>query len=172
MAMTHHNKTVLGAWVTAIVAIAAFLAAAYAFTGGPAKPVPSPLTGVFLGKGKKCVAPVAIMRRYHMQFLLHQRDLTVHEGIRTQRFLLTNCVDCHADPKTNSVLGKHGFCASCHAYAAVQIDCFSCHSPHPQREQETATSAIALAPQHSRIAEMVSKTMVTELQSEPVDGPK
>ena len=170
MAMSHHMKLKLGAWITAVVVVAAFFAAAYALSGGPAKPVPSPLTGVYLGKGTKCVAPVAVMRRYHMQFLLHQRNLTVHEGIRTKRFLLTNCVDCHADPKTNSVLGKHGFCASCHEYAAVQIDCFSCHSPHPERV--TAASVMTLAPEHSRLAEMVKATALAQIQSDPVDGPK
>ena len=169
MAM-NQKKRALGAWITAIVAIAVCFGAAYALSGGPGTPIPSPLTGVYLGKGKKCVAPVSVMRRYHMQFLLHQRTLTVHEGIRTKRFLLTNCVDCHADPKTHSVLGKHGFCASCHEYAAVQIDCFSCHSPHPQRL--TAESAITLAPQHSRLAEMVKTTAITQIQSDPVDGPQ
>lgn len=169
MAINNHKKLVLGAWIAAIIAVVTFFAAAYALSGGgPATPVPSPLTGVYPGKGKKCVAPVAVMRRYHMQFLLHQRDLTVHEGIRTKRFLLTNCVDCHADPKTHSVLGKHGFCASCHAYAAVQIDCFSCHSPHP--EHVTTAFADDLAPQHSRLAEMVKATAITQIQSDPVGG--
>ena len=28
-----------------------------------------------------------------------------------------------------SVLGANGFCASCHAYAAVKLDCFECHTP-------------------------------------------
>ncbi|MHB8347840.1 MAG: hypothetical protein ACYDHM_11780 [Acidiferrobacterales bacterium] len=168
--MNYHKKRALWAWIAAIAAIAACFGAAYALSGGPDSPVPSPLAGVYLGKGKKCVAPVSVMRRYHMQFLLNQRNLTVHEGIRTKRFLLTNCVDCHADPKTHSVLGKHGFCASCHEYAAVQIDCFSCHSPHP--EQLTAQSAASLAPQSSRIAEMVKETAITQIKSDPVDGPQ
>ena len=166
MAMSHHMKLKLGAWVTAVVAVAVFFAAAYAISGGPSKPVPSPLAGVYLGKGTKCVAPLSVMPRYHMQFLLHQRFLTVHDGIRTKRFLLTNCVDCHADPKTQSVLGKHGFCASCHEYAAVRIDCFSCHSSHP--ESTGANSVMALAPTNSRIAEMVKETEITQLQSDPV----
>ena len=61
-------------------------------------------------KGDKCVRPTEFMRRNHMQLILHQRDETMHEGIRTQKYLLTNCIDCHANPKTNSVLGKDGFC--------------------------------------------------------------
>ena len=91
-----------------------------------------PLPAMKAERGEACVAPVAEMRRNHMKYLFHQRDLTVHEGIRTPRFSLKNCVDCHASPKTGSVLGKDGFCASCHAYAAVRIDCFECHSPERQ----------------------------------------
>ncbi|MYH91451.1 MAG: sulfur reduction protein DsrJ, partial [Gammaproteobacteria bacterium] len=43
------------------------------------------------GKGDACVAPTDEMRRDHMDFLLHQRDLTVHDGIRTPRFSLVEC---------------------------------------------------------------------------------
>ena len=87
------------------------------------------------GQGDKCVEPTEEMRRNHMEKILHQRDKTMHQGIRTTQYSLKNCIDCHADPKTNSVLGKDGFCESCHRYAAVQIDCFSCHNP--QREAKT-----------------------------------
>jgi len=79
--------------------------------------------------GEACVAPVAEMRRDHMKMLLHQRDGTVHEGLRAPRFSLKNCIACHASRKTGSVLGKDGFCAACHEYASVRIDCFECHSP-------------------------------------------
>ena len=64
----------------------------------------------------------------HMEMILHQRDETMHQGIRTLKHSLKNCVNCHADPKTGSVLGQNGFCASCHTYAAVTMDCFSCHT--------------------------------------------
>jgi hypothetical protein len=84
---------------------------------------------VKIEKEGACVAPTAQMRRNHMTMLLHQRDRTMHEGVRTQRFSLKNCVECHASRETGSVLGKEGFCSSCHAYASVSIDCFECHSP-------------------------------------------
>lgn len=84
---------------------------------------------VRIEKGEACVAPTEEMRRDHMKMLFHQRDRTVRQGIRESRFSLKNCVDCHADRRTGSVLGKEGFCSSCHAYAAVKIDCFECHSP-------------------------------------------
>ena len=80
-------------------------------------------------RGEACVAPTAEMRRDHMKMLLHQRDLTVHEGLREPRFSLKNCINCHASRETGSVLGHDGFCSSCHEYAAVSIDCFECHSP-------------------------------------------
>jgi hypothetical protein len=87
-------------------------------------------------KGEACVAPVAEMRRDHMKMLLHQRDRTMRQGLREPRFSLKGCVDCHASQKTGSVLGKEGFCSSCHEYAAVSMDCFECHSPNPQKRAE------------------------------------
>jgi hypothetical protein len=87
---------------------------------------------VKIERGEACVAPSAQMRRDHMKLLLHQRDLTVRQGLREPRFSLKNCVDCHASRATGSVLGKDGFCSSCHEYAAVSIDCFECHSPQRQ----------------------------------------
>ena len=85
-------------------------------------------------QGDACVAPTAEMRRDHMKLLLHQRDRTMREGLREPRFSLKNCVNCHASRETGSVLGKDGFCASCHAYASVSIDCFECHTPQRQSE--------------------------------------
>jgi hypothetical protein len=79
-------------------------------------------------RGEACVAPAEEMRRNHMKMLFHQRDRTMREGVRTTRFSLKGCVDCHASEKTGSVLGKDGFCSSCHEYAAVKIDCFECHT--------------------------------------------
>lgn len=96
---------------------------------GPRQAQRVPLPVVHIERGEACVAPVDEMRRNHMKMLFHQRDRTVHDGIRTPRFSLKNCVECHASRKTGSVLGEEGFCSSCHAYASVTIDCFECHSP-------------------------------------------
>jgi hypothetical protein len=87
---------------------------------------------VKIEKGEACVAPTAEMRRDHMKMLFHQRDRTLREGVRTARFSLKGCVECHASTKTGSVLGEEGFCSSCHAYASVKIDCFECHTPMRQ----------------------------------------
>lgn len=84
-------------------------------------------------QGEACVAPSQEMRRDHMKMLLQQRDRTLRQGIREPRFSLKGCVDCHAAHDTGSVLGKEGFCSSCHEYAAVSIDCFECHSPLRQK---------------------------------------
>ena len=94
--------------------------------GDKTSKVPLPKHKAF--KGEKCVEPTDVMREQHMEFILHQRDETMHNGIRTTKHSLKNCVNCHADPKTKSVLGKDGFCESCHSYAAVSMDCFSCHT--------------------------------------------
>ena len=83
--------------------------------------------------GTHCVADPAFMRRNHMDLLRHQRDLTVHDGVRGQRFSLKGCVDCHASAATHSVAAAPGdFCVACHRYAAVTIDCFECHSSQPR----------------------------------------
>jgi len=86
-------------------------------------------------RGEQCVEPVDIMRRDHFEFLKHQRDKTVREGIRTPRHSLAGCIDCHVDKDAQGrfvpVNAKGQFCQSCHVYAAVKIDCFSCHAARP-----------------------------------------
>ena len=117
---------------------AGIIAAALAFAGSadtgkrPAERVALPV--IKIERGEACVAPVAEMRRDHMKMLLHQRDRTMRQGLREPRFSLKGCVDCHAGRETGSVLGKDGFCSSCHAYAAVSIDCFECHTPAQQKQ--------------------------------------
>ena len=85
-------------------------------------------------RGEACVAPVAEMRRNHMEMLFHQRDRTLRQGVREARASLKGCVECHAGRESGSVLGKDGFCSSCHSYAAVKIDCFECHTPLRQKK--------------------------------------
>jgi hypothetical protein len=113
----------------ATAVFAALLALAAVADSGrrPAERVALPV--VKIEKGEACVAPVEEMRRDHMTMLFHQRDRTLREGIRTTRFSLKNCIECHASRETGSVLGSDGFCSSCHAYASVSIDCFECHTP-------------------------------------------
>jgi predicted CXXCH cytochrome family protein len=102
---------------------------AFAAGGGRTpKPVIEPAT-----QGTQCVADPATMRREHPQMLKHQRDDTVHGGIRGAKFSLNGCIACHASQATGSVAkAETNFCVSCHTYAAVKIDCFGCHTTQPR----------------------------------------
>ena len=112
------------AWgMVAVLAVAGIADAGETWAGRVAAPV------IKIERGDACVAPTAQMRRDHMNMLLQQRDSTMRQGLRESRFSLKHCVDCHASQETGSVLGKDGFCSSCHTYAAVSIDCFECHTP-------------------------------------------
>ena len=86
-------------------------------------------------RGAACVEPLPVIRREHMTFLMHQRDDTVHEGIRTTRHSLAGCIDCHAAKDAAGqwvrIDAPGQFCASCHAYVSVKIDCFGCHAAVP-----------------------------------------
>lgn len=82
--------------------------------------------------GTQCVADPATMRREHPRMLEHQRDDTVHGGIRGAKASLKACIACHASPSTGSVAAAEtNFCVSCHTYTAVHIDCFECHATRP-----------------------------------------
>jgi hypothetical protein len=96
--------------------------------GGAPKPVITKAA-----KGDRCVESNDFMRRNHMKVLMHHRDEAVLDGIRTKKYSLKECINCHASEKTGSVAAsKDDFCVSCHSYAAVKIDCFDCHSTKPQ----------------------------------------
>ncbi len=86
-------------------------------------------------KLEHCVEPTPVMRRRHFEFIKHQRDLTVHQGIRGSKYSIAGCVDCHArrdaQGKPVPVNAEGQFCDKCHEYAAVELDCFECHSTVP-----------------------------------------
>jgi hypothetical protein len=87
------------------------------------------------GNAEKCVEPTQEMRVNHMNYILHQRDETMHRGIRTKQHSFKNCINCHtvkddAGKAVNFKDERH-FCNSCHSYAAVKIDCFECHASTP-----------------------------------------
>ena len=113
-----------------LLALLMVFGTAFAALGTNAEPagrVPKPV--LERGTGEKCVEDTAFMRRNHMTLLKHQRDETVHNGIRTKRYSLNGCIECHASRKTGSVIGSdQNFCQACHSYAAVQLDCFECHA--------------------------------------------
>ena len=80
-----------------------------------------------------CVEPTDDMRKNHMEYILHQRDATVHEGIRSKQHSLVECINCHVSdaPDAPRASSEEHFCSSCHSYAAVRIDCFQCHADRP-----------------------------------------
>jgi hypothetical protein len=90
------------------------------------------------GRGEACVADTPFMRRNHMTMLMHQRDSTVRQGVRSKLFSLSECVACHAvsgpDQQPVSIASPDHFCRACHDYAAVQIDCFQCHASRPDAQ--------------------------------------
>lgn len=93
-------------------------------------------------KTGKCVRDTPFMRRNHMKLLLHKRDQTMHNGIRTKSASLKECINCHVtkDEAGNPIKvsnPKH-FCAACHRYAAVKLDCFECHRSTPDKSAKTA----------------------------------
>ncbi len=121
--------------LAAVAALAGVLASpAVAEEAGEHNPLMPVITQ---GKGDKCVEPDEVMRKNHMKFLLHHRDLTVHEGIRTKKFDLRECIECHVQKDEAGqyipINAPGQFCQSCHSYAAVHIDCFQCHATVPEK---------------------------------------
>lgn len=101
-----------------------------------------------------CVEPTGDMRKNHMEYILHERDETMHEGIRSSRHSLVKCINCHVSdaPDAPRVSSPEHFCNSCHSYAAVHIDCFQCHADRPETAGERQTvSAGQSGTAHPRI---------------------
>ena len=82
-----------------------------------------------------CVEPTDFMRRNHMEVIKHQRDDTVHNGIRSTKHSLAGCIECHVSyaPENTPVPvnAKGQFCIACHEFAAVGMNCFGCHATVP-----------------------------------------
>lgn len=121
--------------------------------------------------GDQCVADTDIMRKNHMSLLNHQRDDTVIEGIRGEPFSLVGCVNCHAQRDDNGqairIDAQGQFCESCHTYAAVKIDCFTCHAALPE-EKEVIGRNTPVLPPVATLAAHYSKQQLRILQSHRV----
>ncbi|MEO5336746.1 MAG: Hdr-like menaquinol oxidoreductase cytochrome c subunit [Magnetospirillum sp. WYHS-4] len=117
-----------------IAILAAALAAAVLVASLPAMAGEGrvPMPELWKGKGDKCLEPTDVMRRYHMNYLKHQREDTLYRGIRGTKYSMKTCIECHAvaDPnnKVDQSRSVEHFCYQCHQYAAVWIDCFECHA--------------------------------------------
>ncbi len=108
-----------------------------------------------------CVAPTDDMRRNHMEYLKHQRDRTVHQGVRRSKFGLSACVDCHAAVESTRAVPVNAegqFCQKCHSFASVSIDCFQCHRRIPSQ----ATSLTGSLPEAHRGPRMVMEVPAPE----------
>jgi len=135
--------------------------------------IPQPLTPA---NAEQCVEPIEVMRREHMNFLLHQRDETVLNGVRTEKYSLTGCIDCHAQPGEDGKIVRSDdpeyFCTACHQYTAVKIDCFECHSDQPsadakQLSQGLKSSDLVVALRSSGTFNLNSNRAHSSLLQEP-----
>ena len=79
--------------VAAVFALAA-LSAGAVFAHGDEKHEPSrvALPTEHLALGETCVEDTDFMIRNHMALLMHQRDSTVHQGVRTKKYSLRGCL--------------------------------------------------------------------------------
>jgi hypothetical protein len=113
----------------------------------------------------ECVEPVSVMRKDHMEFLKHKRDETMREGVRTKKHSLVECIDCHVTPNDKGEYARIGedghFCSSCHNYAAVNVDCFDCHSDLPEGASNKLHTLNKKNPHHKDLAANGSLTKET-----------
>ena len=105
----------------------------------------------------QCVKPTEWMRRNHMDLIQHDRDITVHQGVRTLDGSLAQCVACHANKDDKgayvAVNGADQFCSGCHEYTGVTLDCFTCHAtvPQPSNAQAAAQTMHDLEAVHAAV---------------------
>ncbi len=121
--------------------------------------VPSPVLPKAKAKANEeygCVEPLEVMRKNHMEFILHQRDDTMYKGIRTSKHSLTECINCHVVPDQSGNFARYGdekhFCSTCHTYAAVNIDCFGCHRDTPEKNNSGQALTGKTNPHHKDFA--------------------
>ncbi len=150
-----------------LLIIAVLVGVAAVATARAAGDVPLPATPKAF-KGEQCVEPVGKMRRLHMEYLLHQRDETLRQGIRGKKYSLRACIECHAVPEKPGAVERsvEPFCASCHKYAAVRIDCFECHTA---KAEGNGGQALRLPPRHAPAKEnrwKAANTQPAELASQ------
>lgn len=91
-------------------------------------------------------------RVHHMKMLLHDRDLTMRDGVRNVmpdaepiQASIGECFDCHGVQDEAGVDVSYDderhFCRVCHDYTAVQVDCFMCHRSTPSETTAHRTMA-------------------------------
>ncbi len=134
-------------WAVGILAVLLLSVGAYAASSTADKVSRTAKPEIVIDRSKsgdKCVEETSFMRKNHMKLLMHQRDETMHKGIRTEKHSLQKCINCHASSKDDSVLGSNEhFCQGCHTYAAVKLDCWECHASKPKQAAPGAAPAVA-----------------------------
>jgi hypothetical protein len=107
-------------------------------------------------------------RIHHMDMLKHDRDLTMRDGVRDLspddvaiNASIGECFDCHAvKDEAGDFVGfndERHFCRVCHDYAAVTVDCFSCHRSTPSNESAIAYRTMAKPDDPSSIESYLSR---------------
>ena len=81
------------------------------------------------GKGVKCIQPEDEIRRNHMKYILHERNETMHEGIRDEPESLANCINCHIFPDKNGVVPR----IDSKDHFDIGDGAFQCHADRPQK---------------------------------------
>ncbi len=107
-----------------------------------------------------CVLPGDQMRREHMNILMHRRDDTMFKGIRGGKASLSACLTCHMvkDEKTGkpvTVASPKHFCRVCHDFAAVKVDCWSCHKSVPEETDTQAALPGGMGSKQSKFAQLL-----------------
>ncbi|WP_237732665.1 sulfur reduction protein DsrJ [Bathymodiolus thermophilus thioautotrophic gill symbiont] len=89
------------------------------------------------GKSRDIHPSLVEIRKMHPEFLLHKRDKTLRQGVRTRRNSLKECVNCHSSSKNGEYIPVNApdqFCSTCHQKVGTSLDCFSCHRTTPKEE--------------------------------------
>ncbi|MFW6277949.1 MAG: sulfur reduction protein DsrJ [Halorhodospira sp.] len=131
------RRTQRYAWVgTGAGAIVIATALALILGGTPAgKEEPAEVAERPEPRGEACIhEDPERMRREHMDLLHSHRDESVRAGRHDETLSLQGCISCHATAQEQRAgnADDMAFCASCHEYAAVELDCFQCHSTDPE----------------------------------------
>ncbi len=139
------------------------VSAAEPTTPGNRVPLPHPPPAkMTIAATQSCVEPIATIRRFHGQYLKHQRDETMHRGIRTSKYNLVECINCHVTPNSEgkypNINTSEHFCGSCHNYAAVTIDCFQCHASVPE---------MAPSPSQTKVNKLTPEALGTSSTTQP-----
>ncbi len=103
------------------------------------------------------------MRKYHMELMKHDRDMTLRDGDREIEASLKECFDCHTvkDERTGAPVtyeDERHFCRTCHDYVAVKVDCFMCHRSTPEGFEEPS-------PLHARLLDLSTQAELAKVEN-------